>query len=138
MRPSLTIVIDTNVYISAMLYPNSVPARALEKAFLHGTILISQPILDKLQKTIFRKKFDPFISQESRETLLKNIEKTTLICTPHIEIQDCRDPKDNDILSLAVSEQANCILSGDKDLLVLHPYQNIPIFTPKEFLEFPT
>lgn len=42
----------------------------------------------------------------------------------------CRDPKDNKYLELALSGKADCIITGDKDLLVLHPFDNIPILTP--------
>jgi uncharacterized protein len=49
-------------------------------------------------------------------------------------IQACRDPKDNKVLELAVSGQAVCIVSGDKDLLVLHPFQGISILSPGDFL----
>ena len=48
----------------------------------------------------------------------------------------CRDYKDNMFLSLAVSAQANCIVSGDKDLLTLHPFNEIPILTPAGFLKY--
>ena len=53
---------------------------------------------------------------------------------PKIEITECRDPKDNKFLELAVAGKADCIVTGDKDLLELHPFRNIRIITPKEFL----
>ncbi|WP_243147552.1 putative toxin-antitoxin system toxin component, PIN family [Scytonema sp. UIC 10036] len=53
--------------------------------------------------------------------------------TENIDI--CRDPKDNKYLELALSGQATCIISGDNDLLVLHPFQEISILTIQEFLE---
>jgi putative PIN family toxin of toxin-antitoxin system len=49
-------------------------------------------------------------------------------------IAGCRDPKDDKFLELAISGQATCILSSDKDLLVLHPFQGIEIVTPADFL----
>ncbi len=54
---------------------------------------------------------------------------------PKIEITECRDPKDNKFLELAVAGNADCIVTGDKDLLVLDPFRNIRIITPKEFLD---
>jgi predicted nucleic acid-binding protein len=45
-----------------------------------------------------------------------------------------RDPKDNKFLALAVSGKATCIISGDDDLLVLHPFRSIPVVTPQTFL----
>jgi predicted nucleic acid-binding protein len=45
----------------------------------------------------------------------------------------CRDPKDDKFLNLAVVCEASCIITGDKDLLVLNPFQNIPVLTAAEF-----
>ena len=53
---------------------------------------------------------------------------------PKIEITECRDPKDNKFLELAVAGKADCIVTGDKDLLELYPFHNICIISPKEFL----
>ena len=48
-------------------------------------------------------------------------------------IIECRDPKDNKFLELAVCANATCI-TGDKDLLILHPFRNIPILNAVDFL----
>ena len=62
--------------------------------------------------------------------LLKEAEMVEIAET----ITDCRDAKDNKFLELAVSGKADCIVSGDADLLVLNPFRGIPILTPREFL----
>jgi uncharacterized protein len=49
-------------------------------------------------------------------------------------IQACRDPRDNKFLELAVSANAKIIVSGDKDLLALYPFQGSQIMTPGDFL----
>jgi hypothetical protein len=51
------------------------------------------------------------------------------------EIKECRDEKDNNFLELAVSGNSDFIITGDNDLLVLNPFRNIQIITPKSFLE---
>lgn len=53
---------------------------------------------------------------------------------PLEQIEECRDPKDNKILEVAVEGKADVIVTGDKDLLVLHPFRGIPIIGPAEFL----
>jgi len=53
-----------------------------------------------------------------------------------IELQDCRDLKDNKFLELAVTGNADVIVTGDKDLLVLHPYRDILILNSVSFLEW--
>ncbi len=50
-------------------------------------------------------------------------------------IRACRDPKDDKFLELAINAEAMCIISGDKDLLELSPFRNIPIMKPDEFLD---
>jgi predicted nucleic acid-binding protein len=50
-------------------------------------------------------------------------------------VRECRDPKDDKFLELALSAQASCLVTGDQDLLVLHPFRGIPILTPAAFLE---
>jgi len=61
-----------------------------------------------------------------RESLLVDID---------VSITTCRDPKDNKFLELAVSSNAQMIISGDEDLLVLHPFQDIRILSPRQFLD---
>lgn len=81
-----------------------------------------------------RPKFDKYISKEIRQLFF---EEFISLCTK-VEIADliklCRDPKDDMYLELALSGQADCIITGDQDLLVLNPFKNIPIITPLEFL----
>jgi predicted nucleic acid-binding protein len=50
-------------------------------------------------------------------------------------ITACRDPKDNKFLELAFAANASCIITGDKDLLILHPFKNIPIVSASDFLK---
>jgi putative PIN family toxin of toxin-antitoxin system len=71
----------------------------------------------------------------TRKSVLKYFENIVLFIEPAEKIAVCRDPKDNMILELAVSGKADLIITGDADLLVLHPFCNIPIITPKLFLD---
>ena len=56
------------------------------------------------------------------------------LTNPQHSITACRDPKDNRFLEAALAGQADCIVSGDADLLVLNPFEDIPILRPAEFL----
>lgn len=49
-------------------------------------------------------------------------------------VQVCRDPKDDKFLDVALCGEAQAIVRGDKDLLVLHPYHGIAIWAPAVFL----
>ncbi|MDE2844360.1 MAG: putative toxin-antitoxin system toxin component, PIN family [Chloroflexota bacterium] len=50
----------------------------------------------------------------------------------------CRDPKDDKFLELAVSGQASHIVSGDQDMLELHPFRGIPVLSPRSFSDIVT
>ena len=50
------------------------------------------------------------------------------------KIQECRDPKDNKYLELAVNGQADCLITGDADLLILNPFREKPVITVSDFL----
>ena len=58
----------------------------------------------------------------------------TLVVIEEVIISELRDPKDQMILATAIAGDAQIVISGDKDLLVLHPYGSISILSPQEFL----
>jgi predicted nucleic acid-binding protein len=55
--------------------------------------------------------------------------------TPIERITACRDPRDDKFLEVAVTGEADVIVSGDQDLLTLHPFAGIPILPPAAFLQ---
>jgi putative PIN family toxin of toxin-antitoxin system len=65
---------------------------------------------------------------------VNKIEVNSKLFKPKISFTDCRDTKDNKFLELAVSANASCIITGDKDLLVLNPFRGIPILNAADFL----
>ncbi len=79
-------------------------------------------------------KFDKYVSLENRLAILNEI-KGFLVFHEILErITECRDSKDNKFLELAISIDASCIITGDKDLLILHPFREIPIVSAIDFL----
>ncbi|MEZ2228616.1 MAG: putative toxin-antitoxin system toxin component, PIN family [Microcoleus sp.] len=128
-------VVDTNVLISALLFNNSVPFRAIELAEKQGMILYSEATLNELEQVLNRKKFNKYLSLEDRQVfLLKFISASELVSITE-KIAVCRDEKDNKFLELAVSGNANVIVTGDLDLLVLNPFQAVEILTPDIFID---
>jgi putative PIN family toxin of toxin-antitoxin system len=128
-------VLDTNLIISAALLERSIAYQAFEKAILHGQIIIADALQSELSEVILRSKFDRYVSVEKRLRFLASFisQAEPVIVTTNLQI--CRDPKDDMILELALDGQANCIVTGDKDLLVLHPFRDITILSPKIFLD---
>lgn len=125
-------VFDTNVLVSALLFEDSKPAKSFYSALRHGEILFSTDLLNEIHEVIYRSKFDRYISNEQRDAFLIALVQTGILVEITETIDICRDPKDNMVLELAVSGEADVIVSGDKDLLVLHPFRGISIFTPDE------
>ena len=128
-------VLDTNILISAALFRQSKPAQVFRQALDTGNVLVSVETLEELKNVLNRKKFDRYISLEDRKDFLAVLVRRSSLIEPTLRITACRDPKDNQILELAVSGQANFIITGDDDLLVLHPFQNIEILTPDTWLQ---
>jgi putative PIN family toxin of toxin-antitoxin system len=103
-------------------------------AFENGLVLHSKETPEELAATFVRTKFDKYISLQARLRVISEFEIRSFLVQITKNITICRDSKDDKFLSLAVSARANCIISGDKDLLVLHPFRNIPILSPLDFL----
>ncbi|PRY34624.1 putative PIN family toxin of toxin-antitoxin system [Spirosoma oryzae] len=127
-------VLDTNTVISALFWPDSLPAKACHKAQT-GKPVISQAIVEEWRRVIHRPKFDKLMPLDQRSDRLETfIDQCTLITVNQV-IRVCRDPKDDMFLSLAKEANATLIVSGDKDLLTLHPFDGIPIITARVFLD---
>ena len=134
MTPRLRLVFDTNVIVSADLFEDSVPGRALSLALDLGTLLLSEALIEELRAVLSRPRFDRYATRAEREEFLRDLtrEATTIAITQ--QIQACRDPEDDKILELAVNGDADYIVTGDDDLLVMNPFRGIDIVTPAEFL----
>jgi uncharacterized protein len=136
MNPEHCFVFDTNAPVSALLFDQSVPACAFFAAAGRGRILLSQQTLAELSKVLQRKKFDRYLDRDDRDEFLSKLVHEATFVDVIEEIHVCRDPKDDKVLELAVGGSATCVVTGDEDLLVLHPFRGIPIMTPAQFLEW--
>jgi putative PIN family toxin of toxin-antitoxin system len=133
------VLFDTSTLVGAALRKDSVPYLALYKAFALDELYISKGILEELNVTLHQKRFDRYVSIESRDNFLSTVshEGHLFPVTPS-DIAGiyprCRDVNDNHILALAQVAEVAVIVSSDSDLPVLNPWNGIPILTPAEFL----
>jgi putative PIN family toxin of toxin-antitoxin system len=127
-------VLDTGVLIGAVLLPRSVPRHAVDFAFARGIVLASVDTIDELDEVLRRPKFDRYLREEERLLFLTAFIRDTKVIEVSEKLTECRDPKDNKFLELAVSGNATCIISGDSDLLILNPFRGVTILTPQEFV----
>ena len=127
-------VFDTNILLTAMLSPRSQSNIAMGVAFRKGIIVYSDETLAELEKKIYLPKFDKYVSLSRRLMFYHRFAFTAFPINITTHIEACRDPKDDMFLELAKSADADCIVSKDKDLLVLHPFDGIPILDVPIFL----
>ncbi len=130
----LRVVCDTNVLVSAVMFPQSVPGRAFAYARHAGKLLTTPELASELRDVLLRPKVARYITGDLRDEFLAAYLSMAEFVVTTEQITACRDPKDNHVLEAAIDGQATCILSGDKDLLVLNPFRDIPILSPSEFL----
>lgn len=104
------------------------------EAFALHTVLRSEATQlereDVLSRDYFTERFSPSTLQDTIDlfaTQTSGVEVTS-------SITDCRDRKDNKFIELALDGAADVIVSGDEDLLVLHPWRGIPILSPRDAL----
>jgi putative PIN family toxin of toxin-antitoxin system len=128
-------VFDTNTLVSALLFKESVPRKAFDRAMESGVILISLDVVAELNDVLSRKKFNKYVTEEERIEFLILLLHETVFVEVKENIAECRDQRDDKFLELAVCGNSQYIISGDADLLVLHPFRNISIVTPRDFLE---
>lgn len=126
----MRVVIDTNVLVSYLFWPESKVRRVLDSMLFHAEILRSTETFAELSKVVMRRKFDTYLSLIERELFLASFYDTSKHVLITERIKACRDLDDDKILGLAVSGKADMVLTGDSDLLALHPFRSIPILNP--------
>lgn len=128
-------VLDTNVLVSALLSPLGKPRLAMDRSLRDGTILLSFDTLSELFEVLSRKQFRRYIDEEDIRRFLAALTREAEWIEITRQVFACRDPKDDKFLSLAVNGNASHLVTGDADLLVLHPFEGIQILSPAAFLE---
>ena len=127
-------MLDTNVVVSAVLFPQSQPRLVVDNVIRQEALLISSATQSELDDVLLRNRFDRHLHRERRREFLNLVVQEAELVEISQSITACRDPKDDKFLELPVSGQATHIVSGDNDLLTLHPFRGIPILTPLSFL----
>ncbi|HTO83676.1 MAG TPA: putative toxin-antitoxin system toxin component, PIN family [Methylomirabilota bacterium] len=135
MAPRPRIVVDNNALVSRLLIPDSVPARAVRRAVDEAQLLVSEATLEELADVLARPKFDPYVSIADRQEFLQLLGRVAELVPITFTVRACRDPEDDKFLELAINGRADLIVTGDRDLLDLNPFRDIPIITPAVYLE---
>ena len=130
------VVVDTNVLISAALRHQSLPRTVLDGLRAgNGVLLFSDETFEEIRNRLQHPKFDRYIGREVRSIYLAQL----VVVSERVSITGaklgCRDRDDDKLLETALMGEADCLITGDRDLLEMHPFHGIPILTPAVFLE---
>jgi len=126
----MRIVLDANVIIAAFA-ARGLCESVLELCLVSHDLLLSEALLTEIRGNLHRKIKLPPKTVEQIEHILR--ENGTLLVPALISANTCRDPGDAHVLGLAVAGQAECLVTGDKDLLVLKRFRQCQIMSPREF-----
>ena len=127
----MKLVLDTNVLLSAILAPGL--CRELVRKRCHAHTLFASPglVVELATKLSHKFGFDPAVVP----LYVAYRQRAKLVEPPPLASPVCRDADDDVVLATAVAAQADVIVTGDDDLLVLQQFQGIRILSPRQFLE---
>lgn len=128
----MKVVFDTNIFISALVFPGSLAEKAIFK-IIEGEdiLLISKQILQEIL-SVLSKKFSG--DKEAISRVAVNLSEIAEMVNPTARIRVLKDEPDNRILECAVSGKADVVISGDKKMLKLKEYEGVKIISLKKYL----
>jgi putative PIN family toxin of toxin-antitoxin system len=129
---SLKVIIDTNLWISYLITKSYT---FLDDILIHRKIILifSEELLNEFFDVIQRPKLAKYFSQNDIKELIELFDLYGELIEVNSKIEQCRDTKDNFLLSLAVDSEADYLLTGDNDLLEIKQLGKTEILTLTEF-----
>ena len=129
----IRVVIDTNWWISFVINPSR---SQLTNLLLRNDIVIcaSAELIAEVNTTIQYPKLAKYIKPDVIKEFIEIFPQTVQIFPIVTKVEICRDIKDNFLLSLSKDANADFLITGDSDLLVLNQFENTRILTLSEFI----
>ena len=128
------IVFDTSTLVGAASRRTGVPHRAFLHALRADRVAVSEGTLSELREVLARPRLARFLPPELCHEVLALLTVSGVPFAPGERVADCRDPKDDLFLELALASGASILVSSDNDLLVLHSWRGVRILRPAEYL----
>ena len=130
-------VVDTNILIRAVIKPEGTVGPILPRLVAGEYVLVySRPLLaellEKLELPRIKDKYG--ITEDDISDLVALLILRGELVIPEIEVTVCRDPDDNQVIEAALAGRAECVVTGDEDLLSLEAYETVEFVTPRTFL----
>jgi putative PIN family toxin of toxin-antitoxin system len=131
----MRVLLDTNVLIAAFVARGAC-TELFEHCARNHTLVTSPTLLAELDVTL-RRKFGASVRDANEVVALLRGRFESVDPRP-LDEPVCRDPDDDHVLAAAVDGRCDCIVTGDKDLLVLGSFSGIPIIKPMDFWKIET
>ncbi|MCA0363605.1 MAG: putative toxin-antitoxin system toxin component, PIN family [Bacteroidetes bacterium] len=129
-RDFMKIVFDTNISLSSLLFPGF-SSKVYDFCVSNYNVFSSQWLFNELENKLLGKSK---LTEAQTELILETIKERVSVVHPSNSIPDaCRDKDDNHVLQLAEYIQADYIITGDKDLLILESFLQTKIESPRDF-----
>ena len=129
----MRVVFDTSSLLPACLHPERESAQTLRSTLLEHEVFTSPQTFNELVTVLARDKFNAWRPLQQRLVWAQLLREAITLIEPSTPITDCRDPKDNKFLELALAAQADVLVSSDIHLLEMHPFRGIPILSLAQF-----
>lgn len=132
------VVIDTNVWISGLLTRTGAAALLTRHVVQEGQAVFTTQTFAELKDRLWRPKFDRYLTLEQRRKMLSDIESSGLWVEvpPALSAATfCRDAADDMFIHAAHAADSTWLVSGDDDLLCLHPLGAVQILSPRAALD---
>ncbi|WP_079735223.1 putative toxin-antitoxin system toxin component, PIN family [Salegentibacter salegens] len=131
---SKRIILDTNLWISFLISKNHMEIDQLIKTE-KVVLIFSNELLEEFIEVVKRPKFKKFFAKKDVEKLLNMFDQFADLINITSKSKICRDEKDDFLLNLAIDGNADYLVTGDKDLLILKKVNKTKILTYSELLE---
>jgi putative PIN family toxin of toxin-antitoxin system len=128
----IRLAVDANVWISTLLSPRF--QLRIEVVFGEKyRLMVSEELFDDLERAINKPHLARRINRTDYDELVSKLRSVAELVDVHSVVEICRDPKDNFLLALAKDGNADYLITGDNDLLVLKKFEKTKIVTLSDF-----
>jgi len=134
MQVAERVVVDTNVLVSGLLRESSVPGQAAARARHNAILLISQATIGELADVLAESKFDRYVTVRHRLQFIRLLARVAEFVPIIHPVRECRDPKDDKFLEVALNGRADLIVTGKEDLLGMNPWRGVKILSPARYV----
>ena len=132
MKPPIRVVIDTNLWISFLIGKT---LRGLQDHIIRQDVVLifSDELFDEIIEVVHRPKLRKYFSSDDIQELMALFEMKAAFIEIEEHVSDCRDAKDNFLLDLCISGNAEYLVTGDDDLISLNPFRDTKIIHYRDF-----